>query len=283
MSPSESSLSTLSVFKRLRTGVTVADSDVRLDRRRLVGLTTAAAGGGLIALAGGIAGGTAASATRELPLSPPEDLMREHGLLNRVLLVYREAIRRIKKGEPVPHKEIGTAAGVIRELIHDHHEHVEERHLFSALLRAGRHTATIDVLLTQHAAGRALTGELLPLDNTPARKIGARDRQKIVDTMSAFIRMYQPHEAREDTEIFPTFRAITPPREFYELSEELREQEFRRFGPMGYARFVSRVADVEKSLGIHDLAQFTPKDAPKPRRPNRPRPEAADRGEDQRS
>ena len=278
MSPSESSLSTLSVFKRLRTGVTVADSDVRLDRRRLVGLTTAAAGGGLIALAGGIAGGTAASATRELPLSPPEDLMREHGLLNRVLLVYREAIRRIKRGDAVPLEELGTAASIVRTLIHDHHEHVEERYLFSALRRAGRHVRTIDVLLAQHAAGRALTAELLPLDRIPARRVDARARDRIRRTLSTFIRMYQPHEAREDTEIFPAFREITPPREFRELSERLQEQEARRLGPDGFARLVARITDVERSLGIHDLAQYTPEDAPKPRRPGRARPDE-DRGE----
>ena len=31
----------------------------------------------------------------EEEVSPPEDLMREHGILKRVLLVYEEAIRRI--------------------------------------------------------------------------------------------------------------------------------------------------------------------------------------------
>jgi hemerythrin-like domain-containing protein len=235
----------------------VVDSDAQtssLDRRRLVGLTTAVAGGGVLLAAGG-----PAKAAHDLPLSPPEDLMREHGLLNRVVLIYREAIKRIERGEEVPHKEIGAAASVIRSLIHDHHEHVEERYLFSALLRARRHTATIHVLLGQHAAGRALTTELLQVDNTPKHRFTASARHKLVTTMSDFITMYQPHETREDTEIFPAFRAITPPRQFVNLSERLREQEFRRFGPMGFARFVSKVIDIEKSLGIHDLAQFTPK------------------------
>jgi Hemerythrin HHE cation binding domain. len=241
----------------------VVDSGVRtssLDRRRLVGLTTAVAGGGVLT----VATGGAARAVHELPLSPPEDLMREHGLLNRVILIYREAIARIERGEAVPNKEIGAAASVIRALIHDHHEHVEERYLFSALLRARRHTATIHVLLAQHAVGRALTTELLQADNTPSNRFGSRARRKLVTTMSDFIRMYQPHETREDTEIFPAFRAITPPRKFADLSEELREQEFRRFGPMGFARFVGKVIDIERSLGINDLAKFTPQGSGRP-------------------
>ncbi|MFD2351130.1 hypothetical protein ACFSTC_20065 [Nonomuraea ferruginea] len=40
--------------------------------------------------------------TQEVPVTPPEDLMREHGVLKRILLIYREGIRRINAGEPVP-------------------------------------------------------------------------------------------------------------------------------------------------------------------------------------
>lgn len=258
----------------------VADSDARtspLDRRRMVGLTTAVAGGGLVAAAGvtaGIAAGGAARAAHELPLSPPEDLMREHGVLNRVVLIYREVIRRIRRGDEVPRTELGAAASVIRSLIHDHHEHVEERYLFAALLRAGRYTDMIKVLLAQHAAGRALTAELLKVDNIPARRFTAEARSRLVTTMSSFIRMYQPHETREDTEIFPAFRAITPSRAFADLSERLREAEYRRFGPMGFAGFVSRVIDVEKALGIHDLARFTPGTATVTRRTAAAKPTA---------
>ncbi|MEV5409334.1 hemerythrin domain-containing protein [Thermopolyspora sp. NPDC052614] len=235
----------------------VAESDARtslLGRRRLMELGTAVAGGGTIA-AMNVA--TAAMAADELPISPPEDLMREHGVLKRALLVYREVIARIERGDDVPRHELGGAASVIRSLIHDHHEHVEERYLFSVLLRANRMTSTVEVLRSQHEAGRMLTSVLLTVDNTRGA-FDRRARQELVETMAAFIRMYEPHEAREDTEVFPAFRAIMPPQTFADLSERLREEEYRRFGPMGFSRYVRRIADIEKSLGINELAQFTP-------------------------
>src|SRR5213594_3693455 len=40
--------------------------------------------------------------TEEEEVSPPEDLMREHGVLKRVLLVYEEAIRRIDAKQELP-------------------------------------------------------------------------------------------------------------------------------------------------------------------------------------
>jgi hypothetical protein len=35
-------------------------------------------------------------------VSPPEDLMREHGVLKRILLVYGEALRRMEANEDLP-------------------------------------------------------------------------------------------------------------------------------------------------------------------------------------
>ncbi|WP_222708901.1 hypothetical protein [Nonomuraea sp. C10] len=47
--------------------------------------------------------------TQEVPVTPPEDLMREHGVLKRILLIYREGIRRINAGEPVPAQRSTTS------------------------------------------------------------------------------------------------------------------------------------------------------------------------------
>jgi len=35
-------------------------------------------------------------------VAPPEDLMREHGVLNRILLVYDESARRLETHQPLP-------------------------------------------------------------------------------------------------------------------------------------------------------------------------------------
>ena len=70
--------------------------------------------------------------------------------------------------------------------------------------------------------------------------------------------MYSPHEAREDTVLFPAFREITSPDEYGDLGEEFENREDALFGDNGFETIVDRVSAIEKTLGIFDLAQFTP-------------------------
>src|SRR5437764_5255048 len=53
----------------------------------------------------------------EEEVSPAEDLMREHGVLKRVLLVYGEAIRRIEANEDLPPETVMDSAKIIRNLL----------------------------------------------------------------------------------------------------------------------------------------------------------------------
>jgi len=71
--------------------------------------------------------------------------------------------------------------------------------------------------------------------------------------------MYRPHEAREDTVLFPAFRKIVSQHEYDSLGEEFENNEHKIFGEDGFETMVNKIADIEKQLGIYELAQFTPK------------------------
>ena len=71
--------------------------------------------------------------------------------------------------------------------------------------------------------------------------------------------MYRPHEAREDTVLFPAIRSLMTAKEFDELGDQFEEKEHKLFGEHGFEDIVAQVAEIEKKLGIYDLAQFTPK------------------------
>ncbi len=71
--------------------------------------------------------------------------------------------------------------------------------------------------------------------------------------------MYEPHAAREDTVLFPAFHALFTEKEFDELGERFEEKEHQVLGSAGFEGTVEKVAQLERSLGIYDLAQFTPK------------------------
>jgi hypothetical protein len=73
------------------------------------------------------------------------------------------------------------------------------------------------------------------------------------------VRMYRPHEAREDTVLFPSLHDIVSKQEYDALGEEFDKIEKKTFGQDGFEWARDQVTVIEKELGIYDLAQFTPK------------------------
>jgi len=187
-----------------------------------------------------------------------EDLMREHGVLRRVLLVYGEAIRRFRAASPPPAEVLASAAGIIRDFIEAYHEKLEEEHVFPRLEKAGTLVELTRVLRTQHDAGRRLTRNILELA-TPAALKSKASAGAVTTALGQFIRMYEPHAAREDTVLFPAFHALFTEKEFDALGDQFEEVEHRVLGSAGFEGTVEKVSQIEKALGIHDLAQFTPK------------------------
>jgi hemerythrin-like domain-containing protein len=194
----------------------------------------------------------------EEEVSPAEDLMREHGVLKRVLLVYGEALRRLDAREELPPEALADAARIIRSFIEDYHEKLEEDFLFPRFRKASTLVDLVDVLLAQHRAGRRLTDTTLRLSTLQAIR-DPSDRKLLADSLKSFVRMYSPHEAREDTVLFPAFRKIVSGNEYDALGEQFEDKEHELFGADGFEKMVDRVAGIEKKLGIYDLAQFTPK------------------------
>jgi hemerythrin-like domain-containing protein len=195
---------------------------------------------------------------KEEEVSPAEDLMREHGVLKRVLLIYGEAIRRIDAKEDLSPDALLGSARIIRSFIEDYHEKLEEDFLFPRFRKAGKLTDLVDVLVQQHQGGRKLTDITTQLATSQALK-NEDDRRKLAESLRGFIRMYNPHEAREDTVLFPEFRKIVSGHEYDSLGEDFEKKEHSLFGEDGFEKMVDKVAGIEKELGIYDLSQFTPK------------------------
>src|SRR5690348_17871740 len=91
-----------------------------------------------------------------------------------------------------------SAADIIRRFVEDYHEKLEEDFLFPRFRKAGKLVDLVDVLLAQHQGGRRLTDLTMQFATNQALK-NPDDRAKLADSLRQFIRMYNPHEAREDT------------------------------------------------------------------------------------
>ena len=192
-------------------------------------------------------------------ISPAEDLMREHGVLNRILLIYDEHLRMLSAKHPFDGSVLVSAAEIIRHFVEDYHEKLEEDFLFPRFRKVGKLVNLVDTLQAQHKAGRDLTAKIRELAAVATLKYVASDSEKLADALRDFLHMYRPHEAREDTVLFPAFRSIISPHEYDALGDDFEKKEDELFGEEGFFKVVDQVAQLEKKLGIYELAQFTPK------------------------
>jgi hemerythrin-like domain-containing protein len=199
----------------------------------------------------------------ETPVSALEDLMREHGVLWRALLVYRESaakLRRDAAGVDAP--ALHRTGLLFRAFGEDYHEkQLEEGHVFPQLRKAGGPAADlVDLLIAQHDRGREITDYILAA--TGGATIG--DAATLARVLDEFDRMHQNHTAREDTIVFPAWAKTLSREELHEIGEELHEigEEFeeiehRQFGEGGCEHAVRQIGEIEQTLGIADLALFT--------------------------
>ena len=190
-------------------------------------------------------------------VTPPEDLMREHGVLDRVLLVYEASIGKFSTNEDFDPNIVTNSAEIIRDFINNYHEKSEEDYVFPRFRQAGQMVDLVNTLLRQHDAGRMLTLTILRL--APSSRDNAGDRRQMVGAMQSFITMYRPHAAREDTDLFPKLRDLVSSNEYDSMAEEFEQEEHQLFGEDGFEKMVARVAQLEQQMGIHDLNQFTPR------------------------
>jgi hemerythrin-like domain-containing protein len=190
-------------------------------------------------------------------VSPPEDLMQEHGLLNRILLIYDTCKTHLVNKESFPVEALSNAASIIREFVEDYHEKQEENYLFPRFKKANQLTDLVQVLLQQHNAGRNITSQIMQL--TKSQTPNENENQQLIKLLTDFNIMYRPHEAREDTVLFPAFRKLVSKHEYDSLGEEFENNEHKKFGEDGFETMVNKVSAIEKSLDIYELSQFTPK------------------------
>ena len=190
-------------------------------------------------------------------VTPPEDLMREHGVLDRVLLVYEAGLKKFDAKEDFDPAVLVNAAQIVRDFIENYHEQSEEQAVFPRFKKAGKLVPLVDTLLAQHKAGRRVTETILQA--APGSRQDGDDRRRLVPAIQSFIAMYRPHAAREDTELFPLLKGLVSPHEYDAMAEDFERKEHQLFGADGFEMMVQRVAGLEQSIGINDLAQFTPR------------------------
>ena len=187
-----------------------------------------------------------------------EDLMREHGVLRRALLIYTATAARLRENRgDFPAEALQKTATLFRDFGEEYHEKkLEEAYIFPAVKKAGGLAATYaDILIVQHARGREITDYILSV--TRGAKLGAVNSEPLAKAMDALVLMYRNHAAREDTIVFPAWKQTLTAADLDEMNDKFEDIEHEQFGEDGYEAAVEQIAGIETSLGLADLAQFT--------------------------
>ena len=202
--------------------------------------------------------GPAPGEAESVEVTATEDLMREHGILRRALLVYQESATRLRQDPAsVAPDALEKTANLFRVFGEEYHEKkLEEVFIFPTAKKApGVAPTYVDVLLAQHARGREITEYLLAISK--ADRIAANNVEPLAKTLESFVRMYAHHAAIEDTIVFPAWKAAVGQSELDELGAKFEEIEHEQFGDDGFEVALKRMEEIETSLGMSNLDMFT--------------------------
>jgi hemerythrin-like domain-containing protein len=191
-----------------------------------------------------------------------EDLMREHGVIRRVLVVYRETATRLRtKPAGVPADALQKAAKLMQTFAEDYHEkQLEEANIFPALMKNAGLAGTVNTLIAQHQRGREITQYVLAVT---AKSIGAASAEPLARALEGFARMYEEHAAMEDTIVFPAWKKLYSAKELDEIGDRFEDIEHKTFGKDGFDDAVDQIGAIERAFGI-ELGALTPPPPPKP-------------------
>jgi len=201
----------------------------------------------------------------EPEVTATEDLMREHGVLRRALLVFLEVVPKLRQNVAgVDAAALQQTAKLFRTFGEDYHERMlEEQHIFPLIRKQGPELKRYaDILVEQHNRGREVTNYVLAVTNGP--RISIAHVEPLAKVLETFVLMYQNHAAREDTIVFPAWKKNFTNKQLDEISDQFEDIEHKMFGKDGFEDAEKKIGKIEGDLGFADLAQFTPPAPPKP-------------------
>ena len=201
----------------------------------------------------------------EPEVTATEDLMREHGVLRRALLIYAELADKIRRNPAsIDAAALHKTAQLFRRFGEDYHEKMlEEQHIFPLVRKLKGEAAKYpDVLVAQHQRGREITDYMLAVTAGP--RIASRHAEPLARVIEGFVLMYQNHAAREDTIVFPAWKENFTSKQLDEIADQFEDIEHKMFGKDGFEDAERTIGGIELTFGLADIAQFT---APPPPRP----------------
>jgi|AGTN01.2.fsa_nt_gi Hemerythrin HHE cation binding domain. len=182
--------------------------------------------------------------------------MMEHGLAERVMLIYERVVKEWKSGEETDLSLINRTAKIAKSSLSGCHERNEERCLFPVFKEEGYLSEMVEALERQHEAGREVTDKIIDL-SSPGRIKDETHMNILMTLCRSYIFMYRPHMSRENSELFPRLPEIATQEAIGDIARKMSAATKGVIGEQGFEGSLRDLAEIEHSLGIHDVRGFT--------------------------
>jgi hemerythrin-like domain-containing protein len=175
---------------------------------------------------------------------PIEELLTEHGLMDRALEAVAVEAKRLLTRQPVRMQIWGDVIDFFGNYVHLCHRKKEERVLFPALVRAGLASASeTELMQEEHRKAELMTLELVD---------GASegDWEKIARISELYLHLMRPHLETEERQFFLPLREKVDPKWNEETKKEMQALEKIVLGPYDRTHYLEVVRRLCKDVGV---------------------------------
>jgi hemerythrin-like domain-containing protein len=148
-----------------------------------------------------------------MPIGP---LMKEHRLIERMIVLMQKELERLKEGEELDHVFVDTAVDFVRTYADRCHHGKEEDILFRELAKkplSEGHSRTMRELIEEHVHSRETTGTLAAAKERHAQG-DIQALGSVVNALQDLVELYPAHIEKEDKRFF------VPSMEYFSRQEQ---------------------------------------------------------------
>ena len=178
-------------------------------------------------------------------MNPTEELMKEHRVIERMLVVVSKAADRLNAGQKVDRDVFVGAADFLKNFADRCHHGKEEKLLFVKMVERGvsGEVGPIAVMLREHEDGRAHVRKIAELSS---KEVDDRSRSELVNHVKAYANLLGQHIQKEDKILYPMADQLLTSDDQDELEKGFLEVEEKVMGPGVHERYHHMIEELEK-------------------------------------
>ncbi len=178
-------------------------------------------------------------------MRPTEDLMNEHRVIERMLVVLSRACDRVEAGKEVERELFVGAGDFFKNFADKCHHGKEEKLLFERMQARGLsgEVGPIAVMLREHQDGRAHVRKISELS---VAKESKKRNDGLISAGRAYVELLSQHIQKEDNILYPLANQILTEEDQEELERGFEDVERDVMGPGVHEKYHQMIEEWEK-------------------------------------